>query len=173
MKNVLNRCLALLLLTGSMWAGGLTAAPAEMRVNPRSEVALTIAVRDAQALAAQRKDCRVMRVEGDSMLPFFGSGAVLVIRSVSVEKLKPGMVVVYRNRFNETVAHRVVAQSGAGNIVQGYNNDRADSTAVDAANLLGVVYATFYSESPVADANVMLAAAGVEKPAVVLAASAR
>jgi hypothetical protein len=53
--------------------------------------------------------------------------------------------VVYTNRFGETVAHRLVARVDGGWQVKGWNNDRADTTVVNATNLLGVVYATFHS----------------------------
>ena len=80
------------------------------------------------------------------------------------------MVVVYTNRFNETVAHRVVARTAAGLEVQGYNNDRADSTVVTDANLLGVVYVTFHSNSQV-DAPMLASVNGGTQ--VALAAPAR
>jgi hypothetical protein len=54
-------------------------------------------------------------------------------------------VVVYTNRFGETVAHRLVATVEGGWIAQGYNNSAPDSTVVNGSNLQGVVYATFHS----------------------------
>ena len=119
----------------------------EAAENPRTEVSLSVALHDAKQLAAQNPALRVLRVEGNSMLPFFGSGAVLVVKPMSASSLRTGMVVVYTNRFNETVAHRVVARTEAGSEVRGYNNDRADSTVVTDANLIGVVYVTFHSNS--------------------------
>ena len=113
--------------------------------NPRSGETLTAALNDAHALVAHRADFKVVRVEGDSMLPFFGNGSVLVVKKMSVETLRAGMVVVYTNRFNETVAHRLIAAGAAGWEVRGYNNAKADSTPVNEANLIGVVYATFHS----------------------------
>jgi len=114
--------------------------------NPRSSETLSVALNDAHALIAHRADFTVVRVEGDSMLPFFGNGAVLVVKQMPAEKLKVGMVVVYTNRFNETVAHRLVSLTDAGWQIQGYNNAKADSTLVNDANLIGVVYATFHSD---------------------------
>jgi hypothetical protein len=55
------------------------------------------------------------------------------------------MVVVYTNRFGETVAHRLVATTEGGWTAQGYNNETADSTVVNGSNLQGVIYATFHS----------------------------
>ena len=113
--------------------------------NPRSGETLTAALNDARALTANRADFKVVRVEGNSMLPFFGNGSVLVVKKMASETLRAGMVVVYTNRFNETVAHRLVAVGAAGWEVKGYNNTTADSTPVNDANLIGVVYVTFHS----------------------------
>ena len=146
------------------------AAGAVAAENPRTGVSLSVALNDANHLAAQNPALRVVRFEGDSMLPFFGSGAVLVVKSMSAASLRTGMVVVYTNRFNETVAHRVVARTAAGLEVQGYNNDRADSTVVTDANLLGVVYVTFHSNSQV-DAPMLASVNGGTQ--VALAAPAR
>lgn len=104
------------------------------------------------------------------MLPFFGNGSVLVVKKMSAEKLRAGMVVVYTNRFNETVAHRLVALGAAGWEAKGYNNVESDSTAVSAANLIGVVYATFHSDNR-SDASMLAAVSS--GTSVALAAPAR
>ena len=155
----------ILAVAGLCFAAGAMAAE-----NPRTGVSLSVALHDANQLAAQNPALRVLRVEGDSMLPFFGSGAVLVVKPMPASSLHVGMVVVYTNRFNETVAHRVVARTAAGLEVRGYNNERADSTVVTDANLIGVVYVTLHSNSRV-DAPMLAAVNG--GPQVALAASAR
>jgi signal peptidase I len=131
-----------------------------------SSVSLATAVADGHRLAAKAGDS-VVRVSGSSMLPYFGDGAVLVVRAMAVEALKTGMVVVYRNRFGETVAHRVEGRTAAGWTVKGANNAANDSTLVTAENLLGTVYVTLYS-----DAGNVPAALAASTP-VALAASAR
>ncbi len=103
------------------------------------------ALSDAQAVASQRPGLSVMRATGESMLPYFGEDAVLVVKKIDAARLRVGMIAVYVNRFGEKVAHRVVARVGDGWEVRGYNNDRSDSTVVNAGNLLGIVYATFAS----------------------------
>ena len=162
--HLLNR---LMLAAASLFfaVGGAVAAE-----KPSTGVSLSVALHDAKQLAAQNPALRVLRVEGNSMLPFFGSGAVLVVKPMPASGLRTGMVVVYTNRFNETVAHRVVARTEAGLEVRGYNNDRADSTAVTDANLIGVVYVTFHSNSQV-DAPMLAAVNGGTQ--VALAAPAR
>lgn len=164
--RLLRRFAAVALLALS--AVTATAMPASLRNGAAAKavgpVALPVAVADANVLAAKKGD-RVVRVEGTSMLPYFGDGAVLVVRKGAVENLREGMVVLYRNRFNELVAHRIEGRSGDGWTVRGANNAAADSTVVTSDNLLGTVYATFYSDAaPVA---------GAVKADVALAASAR
>lgn len=165
MKAALTLTRILLAVAGLALAGNVMAAG-----NPVSGVSMTVALNDAHALAANRTDLKVLRVEGNSMLPFFGSGAVIVVKNLPAEKLRAGMVVVYKNRFNETVAHRLLANTAAGWTAAGYNNAESDSTPVTGANLIGVVYATFYSNG-VTDST-MLAAVNTTTP-VALAASAR
>ena len=114
--------------------------------NPRSGETLATALNDAHALVAHRANFEVVRVEGNSMLPFFGNGAVLIVKTMPAEKLQVGMVVVYTNRFNETIAHRLVSHTEAGWQIQGYNNSKSDSTLVTDANLIGVVYGTLHSD---------------------------
>ena len=144
-----TRVLPLLLITLA------TAFSLRGNPGPVGPVTLARALTDAHALAGQYAGGAVVRVAGDSMLPYFGDGAVLVTKPVAPERLRLGMVVVYRNRFGETVAHRIEGRAGEGWIVRGYNNDRADSTRVDSHNLLGVVYATFFSNGRLPEAGQM------------------
>jgi signal peptidase I len=124
---------------------GLVRGEGEVPVSP---ISLETALADARALAAQHGKMSVMRIEGVSMLPYFGEGSVLVVKKINAARLREGMVVVYTNRFGETVAHRLVARVDGGWQVKGWNNDRADTTVVNPGNLLGVVYATFHSSGP-------------------------
>jgi signal peptidase I len=123
----------------------VAAGRASVVERPLSSVSLTTTVNDASKVAARHGDMQVLRIEGDSMLPFFGSGSVVIVKKIDASQLRPGMVVVYQNRFGDTVAHRLVEQAAAGWIAQGYNNSVADTTAVSNENLIGVVYATFHS----------------------------
>jgi signal peptidase I len=165
MKTALTLAKILLAVAGLAIVGAVNAAE-----KPLSGISMTVALKDAYAMTANRSDLKVLRVEGVSMLPFFGSGAVLVVKKLPVEKLRAGMVVVYTNRFNETVAHRLVGAAANGWVAAGYNNTSSDSTPVNATNLMGVVYATFHTNG-VTD-PVMLAAVNASTP-VALAAPAR
>src|SRR3954464_2594803 len=135
MKTARSLTRLLLAIAGLACVGNAALAAS----NPVSGVSVVTALNDARALTANRTDLKVLRVEGNSMLPFFGPGAVLVVKTIPAEKLREGMVVVYTNRFSETVAHRLVALTGAGWTASGYNNNANDTTPVTANNLVGVV----------------------------------
>ena len=165
--------LALGLFGGARDAGAAEVlARGTATARPASSVSLATALDDAHRLASRKGDT-VVRVEGVSMLPYFGEGSVLVVRAAAVDALKAGMVVVYRNRFGETVAHRVEARTSEGWTVRGANNTATDSTVVNASNLVGTVYATFYSDPRGGAEAVSLAGLLAAKTPVALAASAR
>ena len=67
------------------------------------------AVSDALAVTAHRPELSVMRIAGESMLPFFGNNAVVVVKKIDAARLRTGMIAVYVNRFGEKIAHRVSA----------------------------------------------------------------
>lgn len=152
-----------------MVCGSLARGADEVPVSP---ISLETALADAQALAAQHSNLAVMRIEGVSMLPYFGEGSVVVVKKINAARLHEGMVVVYQNRFGETVAHRLVARVDGGWQVKGWNNTAADTTVVNASNLMGVVYATFHS-SGMSHRTPALYAATLDQVPVALAAPAR
>jgi Peptidase S24-like. len=172
MKSALVTALRIAALALGVFASGAKADNAVFSADPASKVTLATALADAHRLAAVRGDT-VVRISGNSMLPYFGDGAVLVVRASSVESLREGMVVVYRNRFGETVAHRVEARSGEGWTVRGANNTEVDSTLVTATNLVGTVYVTIYSDPSDGAEAVRLAGAFAKSTPVALAAPAR
>jgi signal peptidase I len=133
LRNIVAMVIALA-GSGLVWGAGEA---------PISPISLETALADARALAAQHPNMTVMRIEGLSMLPYFGEGSVIVVKKISETRLRDGMVVVYRNYFGDTVAHRLVARVDGGWTVKGANNSRADTTIVTNRNLLGVVYAIF------------------------------
>jgi len=160
-----------LLSLAALFVALTAASQAHVATAPASPVAIRDALTDAQALARAHAGATVMKIAGTSMLPYFGDGALVVVTPIDEAKLRAGMLVVYRNRFGETIAHRLVAQQDSGWQIKGYNNDQPDSTLVTGANLLGVVYATFYTSHPSVPTNQLAAAtAPVE---IALAAPAR
>ena len=160
-----------LLRLAALFVALVAVSQARVATAPAAPVAIRDAVADAQALAQTHVGATVMRIAGTSMLPYFGEGALIVVTPINEAKLRAGMLVVYRNRFGETIAHRLVARQDSGWQVQGYNNAQPDSTLVTGANLLGVVYATFHASSQSVPADRLAATAmSVE---VALAAPAR
>lgn len=152
MKAALNFLALTLAITSPLL--GTVARSNQAHFAPMSTAA---ALHDARTLAERHPTARVMRIEGDSMLPFFGDGAVVVVRPMTADRVRPGMIVVYRNADNEQVAHRVTGASPDGWVVRGYNNEREDSTRVTDHNLAGVIYATFYSNPRATEANLLAA----------------
>ena len=127
-------------------------------------------VSDALTVIAHRPEMSVMRVAGQSMLPYFSDDAVVVVKKIDAARLRVGMIAIYTNRFGEKVAHRVIATVNGGWQVKGYNNEAPDSTVVNSSNLLGIVYATFHSAGR---APVTIAAASVPTVETVYAAPAK
>lgn len=151
-----------LLLTILFALASLAKATPRM-IAPVANVAMKNAVADAQSLASLHAQAQVMKVSGASMHPYFGDGAVIVVKPIQEAKLRNGMVVVYKNRFGETVAHRLVNRVESGWVAKGYNNQEADSTVVNADNLIGVVYATFHTANDGADSKLTVALAAPAK----------
>lgn len=165
MKSATRFALLMVLLIGL----SITAKATTMMVAPVAPVSFRDAVSDALCLASMHQDAKVMRIAGTSMLPFFGEGSLVVVKPIDQSKLRAGMVVVYRNRFGETVAHRLIARSNEGWTAKGFNNLAADSTPVNGSNLIGVVYATFYTGAE----NMLIASTSTSLVPVALAAPAR
>lgn len=84
-------------------------------------------------------------MEGDSMRPFFDSGALLVAKPIDLAALRPGMIVVYENDERKRVVHQVIRAVSGGWEVRGANNVRADRSLVTSGNLRGVVYGVFHA----------------------------
>lgn len=146
--------------SSSLFLFTVFAAASLLRAEPAADP-----LADARALATAHQGLRIMRISGTSMEPFFTDGAVVVVRPLAFARLETGMLVIYRNRFGETVAHRLVVHAAEGWRAKGQANDKPDSTLVTPANFIGVVYATFNTALPASSG-----AAGLET---VLAAPAR
>lgn len=148
------------------------AAQAAVAERPLTGESLDTVLADAHRIASRRADLQVVRIEGRSMLPYFGEGSVVIVKKIEAAQLRTGMVVVYQNRFGETVAHRLVASATHGSwTAQGYNNAQADSTKVNDSNLVGVVYVTLHSNGQVNDTTAI--AGLMSNTSVALAAPAK
>ena len=100
-----------------------------------------------------------MRATGQSMNPYYGEDAILLVDQTHFTKLKAGMMVVYVNELGENVGHLVTEKTEAGWIAQGANNDRYDPTLVTAKNFIGIIFGVFNTsglpqEDTLASANI-------------------
>jgi signal peptidase I len=76
---------------------------------------------------------------GDSMLPLYKDGTMIVTERRPLDSLKPGMTVVYKSAQGWPIAHALVQQTQDGWVVQGLHNPEPDSELVTDQNYVGVV----------------------------------
>jgi hypothetical protein len=112
---------------------------------PSTDVGRMQAWRDAEDVTA-RDESRVTVIgAGDSMLPVYGEGTVLVLHKIPYADLETGMQVAYINEAGHQVVHVLVSYDAGrrGWRVRGLNNEDEDRERVTPYNLIGVVYASF------------------------------
>ncbi len=80
---------------------------------------------------------------GESMLPLYTPGTILVMQRWSYGLLQRGQTAIYRNHEGKIVAHVLVARARDGWRVAGLNNRIHDMEPVLSCNLVGVVIAAF------------------------------
>lgn len=80
---------------------------------------------------------------GESMLPLYAPGTILVLQRRDYAQLQRGESALYRTRENRTVAHVLIAKARDGWRAAGLNNRLHDMEPVVEANLIGVVIAAF------------------------------
>ncbi|HVU33148.1 MAG TPA: S24/S26 family peptidase [Opitutaceae bacterium] len=118
--------------------GDLGRAPPEIgKANP------TEAWIAAEQLAAQHEGDFVLHGVGDSMVPIFCDGTVVVVHPTSFFMLQRGSHVVYLNRRGRAVAHVLVERLDDGWVAAGLNNPQPDDERVTASNLVGVIRCAF------------------------------
>ncbi len=120
------------------------ADPAEKSV-PSTDVGRMQAWKDAEAVAAMGEGRLTVIGAGESMLPVYGEGTVLVLSKTDYAALEPGMQVAYVNEGGRQVVHVLTGYeaSSGGWKVRGLNNENEDHERVTRYNLIGVVYASF------------------------------
>lgn len=118
--------------------------PADKAV-PATDIGRMQAWRDAEAVAAMGNGRMTVIGAGESMLPVYGEGTVLVLSKVDFSELKTGMQVAYVNNTGKQVVHVLVSldEKNGNWRVRGLNNENEDYSRVTPGNLLGVVYASF------------------------------
>ena len=128
-------------------AGCTTSAPVDPadKAMPATDIGRMQAWRDAEAVAAMGSGRLTVIGAGESMLPVYGPGTVLVLSKVDFSELKAGMQVAYVNNGGQQVVHVLVSlEESSGNWrVKGLNNETEDYSRVTPRNIMGVVYASF------------------------------
>ena len=146
----LARTLGAGLLLGGCAATAPTGAPPPAQPVPTANVQKIQAWKDAEMLAARDPGRTALVGGGTSMNPVYGDNTMLVAVPIDFKDLQAGMYVVYLNRNNRRVAHRLVAKESKGWRAQGLNNPEEDTDLVTPENLIGVIYASL---TPEADAH--------------------
>jgi len=152
MKTTALRLLALVptvgagLLVGGCGTTAPTGAPPSAQPVPTANVQKIQAWKDAEMLAARDPGRTALVGGGTSMNPVYGDNTMLVAVPIDFKDLQAGMYVVYINRNNRRVAHRLVAKESKGWRAQGLNNPEEDNDLVTPENLIGVIYASLTHE---------------------------
>ena len=143
----LARTLGAGLLLGGCTATAPTGAPPPAQPVPTANVQKIQAWKDAEMLAARDPGRTALVGGGTSMNPVYGDNTMLVAVPIDFKDLRAGMYVVYIDRNNRRVAHRLVAKEGKGWRAQGLNNPEEDNDLVTPENLIGVIYASLTPEA--------------------------
>ena len=107
------------------------------------EVSVADAWRLAETFAAARPHREVLIGRGGSMLPLYRDRTVLVVETMELGALRPGMTVVFLGEEGEAIAHTLVAKTAAGWIAKGLANSEVDPTPICFENYVGTVVKAF------------------------------
>jgi len=149
-------------LVGAAMVLAVFALPAHAGISSRRQLAAILSqtpaaqiVGDGQQMeraeqaAAKIPGAQTFWGVGQSMQPLYTPNTALVVKPVAYDNVKKGMTVVYVKKNGHVVAHSVVDEDGKGYVVQGVNNNEADSESVNENNMIGVVVAAYSAaESP-------------------------
>lgn len=102
----------------------------------------------AQQLASEHEGDFTLLGIGESMLPVYSPGTVVVVHPTNYFMLRAGMPVVYLNRRGHEVAHVLVEESASGWVAQGLNNAEPDEDLVTSRNLVGIIRCAFVPDTP-------------------------
>lgn len=125
--------------TDSVWVRGIFTgkSPRPMQIQE------TEAWQRASQIAVNTPGAFVLVGGGESMLPLYAPGTILVMQQCAYEKLERGQTALYRNQAGKVVAHVLITKARDGWRVAGLNNRIHDMEPVLAQNLVGVVIAAF------------------------------
>jgi hypothetical protein len=112
--------------------------------SPRAEVMRPLdALRLAERYVDGHPGTDFLVGSGDSMLPLYRDGTVIVTRRLGSSRLRSGMTVAYLGADGRPVAHVLVRRSYEGWLTMGVGNPACDGVRVTGENLLGVVVRAF------------------------------
>lgn len=145
--NLLLRAVPLALALGSALLTGcasLSDARLSMAqvsaLSPAPElVANGTAARMAHEYVAAHPGAQIAFGLGDSMLPLYKDGTMIVVEHRPLSQLKAGMTIVYKSSAGWPVAHALVQEVQGGWVTQGLNNPEPDGELVTDENYVGVV----------------------------------
>lgn len=135
---------AALVMLGSARGGAseaLRCAPQTSAISPVAEPVARMldGWHRAETYVKAHPGCDVFVGRGDSMLPLYRDGTVLVVRAVAMNALCRGMTVIFTGDRGALVAHTLLEDTGNGWRAMGMGNLEPDHTRVNWRNLVGVV----------------------------------
>jgi signal peptidase I len=110
----------------------------EMSPTPKA-VDTSAAVRQAHAFVAAHPGSVIALGMGDSMLPLYRDGTMVVVERRPLNSLKPGMTIVFKSAEGWSVAHALVEKTSDGWVTMGIHNPEPDGALVTDQNYVGVV----------------------------------
>ncbi|WP_309383859.1 S24/S26 family peptidase [Cerasicoccus frondis] len=136
-----------------------------LSANIKTDVPMVRAIDDALQAAQHNQSWMVMLGKGVSMDPYYGSSSVLLVSPTPFQKLKPGMMAVFRDADGDLVGHWLVRLEGQGWVTQGANNFSEDPEIMTASAYEGVIFGVLNSAG--ADAQGMAYAKQLGLPTVI------
>ena len=131
----------------SIGIAGCYSGPRTSETAPRSSVTRDLALTLAKDVASSIGGRVYAIAPSGSMIPTLDEGSIVTVERVSLEKLKMGDIVIYRNAKGLAVIHRLYECHDGRWYVLGDNNTTIDRETVSSANFLGRVCAIFYTSA--------------------------
>lgn len=121
----------------------MTSLPRPVGIAVKAVIATLLVTALTLLVAPRVLGWQLQMVLSGSMAPTFDAGAVVAIRPISPDSVKPGDVVSFRRPEGSVVTHRVleVRGNGAELVTKGDANDYADGLPMPASAVVGEVVA--------------------------------
>lgn len=126
---------------------GCYSGPRGTATAPRSSVNRDLALTLAKSVATSIGGRVYAIAPSGSMIPTLDEGSIVTVERVTLDKLKNGDIVIYRNAAGVSVIHRLYERHEDRWYVLGDNNATIDRETVSSANFLGRVCAIFYTSA--------------------------